>query len=133
MRVASVSKPMVVEEASDEPYLGYLANEVLATMQAPSREVQRGRTFVADQNSREPYYHSPYMSTNVFDPEGPLVEAPYKKTSAHQKGPPRTQEDRWDPESLACRSKCPIRQTNLSGARASRRPQRTKKGPFGHA
>ncbi len=43
----------------------------------PTSEFELGRTFAADQNPREPWYHSSITAFNVFDPWGPIVYRPY--------------------------------------------------------
>ncbi|MCE4554962.1 serine hydrolase domain-containing protein [Roseateles cellulosilyticus] len=68
---------MVVEARSGQGYESYVDSHVLAHAGIPAWEVDAGRTFAADQSSREPSYSSPYKSPNVFDPSGPYVSNPY--------------------------------------------------------
>lgn len=64
---------LIVEEVSGQDYITYVRENVFDDTGA---EVEIGRTFPQDRNSREPYYDGTYGATNVFDPTGPLVYWP---------------------------------------------------------
>jgi CubicO group peptidase (beta-lactamase class C family) len=69
---------MVVEGVSGQAYESYVESHILAPAGIPTWEVDAGRTFAADQNSREPFYSSQFGSTqNVYNPTGPTVAWPY--------------------------------------------------------
>jgi CubicO group peptidase (beta-lactamase class C family) len=68
---------MVVEAASGQAYESYVEDKVLAPAGIPVWEVDAGRTFATDQNSREPVYSDPSTGQNVYNPSGPSVSWPY--------------------------------------------------------
>ncbi len=68
---------MVIEARAGQSYEQYMDTHVLAPAGIPDWEINAGRTFAADQGSREPYYHSPTRTQNVFDPNGAFVSRPY--------------------------------------------------------
>jgi len=78
---------LIVEERSRMPVQDYIQSHVLDPIGVPDSEHQAGRTFAPDQNAREPYYHSPFVATNVFDPQGPLVPRPYGAYDVEARAP----------------------------------------------
>lgn len=67
---------VIIEEASERDYMGYLFRHVLAPLGIHSDNVIRAGTLVGDRSPREPWYDSttnPSLGRNVFDPDGPLV------------------------------------------------------------
>jgi CubicO group peptidase (beta-lactamase class C family) len=68
---------MVIEAASGQAYESYVDSHVLAAAGIPTWEINAGRTFAVNQNSREPVYSSPYTAQNVYSPGGPFVSSPY--------------------------------------------------------
>src|SRR6478672_7410447 len=59
---------MVVEAASGQGYESYVDSHVLAPAGIPTWQINAGRTFAVNQNSREPVYASPYTAQNVYNP-----------------------------------------------------------------
>jgi len=68
---------MIVEEVSGMALIDFIHERVLGPLGVAQGEHELGRTFLVDQNPREPFYHSPSSATNVFDPQGPSVLLPY--------------------------------------------------------
>ncbi len=68
---------LIVEDIAGIPLEDFIQQRVLDPLGVPDSEHQAGRTFAADQSPREPFYHSPFTATNVFDPAGPNVPRPY--------------------------------------------------------
>ena len=69
---------LIAEQVSGTDILSYVRTHLLTDdLWYPSTDLFMGRTFAADQDPREPYYNYPYEWVNVFDPDGPLVLAPY--------------------------------------------------------
>lgn len=68
---------MIVEKISGMDLIDFIDERVLGPLGVAQSEHELGRTFLVDQNPREPFYHSAGMATNVFDPSGPSVLWPY--------------------------------------------------------
>ncbi len=69
---------LIAEQVSGIDLLTYVRTYLLKDeLWFPAEDIFMGRSFAADQDPREPYYNYPYYVTNVFDPDGPEVYAPY--------------------------------------------------------
>ncbi len=69
---------LIIEEVTGENVAAQVRRRILTPdMWIPATEVFTGRTFYEDTDPREPYYIHSGMWSNVFDPTGDLVPAPY--------------------------------------------------------
>lgn len=69
---------LIAEQVSGTDILTYVRTHLLTDeLWFPATDLFMGRTFAADQDPREPHYNYPFMSVNVFDPDGPEVHRPY--------------------------------------------------------
>lgn len=68
---------LIVEQIAGVPLIDFIHDHVLVPAGAEPFHHRAGRTFATDQDPREPFYDHPSLATNVFDPAGPLVPAPY--------------------------------------------------------
>jgi len=69
---------LIAEQISGTNLLSYVRTYLLTDdLWFPAGDIFMGRTFAADQDSREPYYDYPVNVVNVFDPSGPRVWEPY--------------------------------------------------------
>lgn len=69
---------LIVEQQSGMSHQAYIQQAVFEDEDwVPSTELVRGRSYKLFQSPREPWYRSPYMAVNVFDPNGSLVSSPY--------------------------------------------------------
>ncbi len=59
---------LVIERVSGQRYLEYIREQVFGSLPVSPCEVQRGRTFLTDQDPREPWYSFHYGCHNVHDP-----------------------------------------------------------------
>ena len=77
---------LIAEQISGTDGLSYLRTFLLTDeLWFPANDLLMGRTFAIDQDPREPHYNSPFQVTNVFDPTGPNVWAPYGGRNHEQK------------------------------------------------
>lgn len=69
---------LIVEQISGVDLVSYERDEVFGQFPFVNQnDIALGRTFEANKHPREPNYHSFGQVTNVFDPNGPLVEQPH--------------------------------------------------------
>lgn len=68
---------LIVEHLSGQPLIEFVHDRVLGPLGVEESEHLAGRTFAADQNPREPRYHSPAGATNVYEPNGASVPWAY--------------------------------------------------------
>lgn len=68
---------LIVEHLSGQPLIEFVHERVLGPLGVEESEHLAGRTFAADQNPREPHYHSPSGATNVYEPNGETVPWAY--------------------------------------------------------
>ena len=68
---------LIVEHLSGQPLIEFVYERVLGPLGVEESEHLSGRTFAADQNPREPHYHSPSGATNVYEPDGDSVPWAY--------------------------------------------------------
>ena len=68
---------LIVEHLSGQPLIEFVHDRVLGPLGVEESEHLAGRTFAADQNPREPRYHSPAGATNVYEPNGAYVPWAY--------------------------------------------------------
>ncbi|MDX1467195.1 MAG: serine hydrolase, partial [Halomonas sp.] len=67
---------LIVEQVSGQGLVDFVHDQLLAPLGVGRSEVIAGRTFPWDRDAREPWYDYPYLTTNVFDPDGPRVRWP---------------------------------------------------------
>jgi CubicO group peptidase (beta-lactamase class C family) len=68
---------LIVEHLSGQALIEFIHERVLGPLGVEPSEHEAGRTFAADQNPREPHYHSPAGATNVYEPDGASVPWAY--------------------------------------------------------
>ena len=68
---------LIVEQESGKPLAEFIHERVLSPIGIEDADHIAGRTFADDHDPREPHYHATGSATNVFDPFGPPVSAPY--------------------------------------------------------
>ena len=71
---------LIVEKVSGQDYATYLQQNVIGLDGSASSDWLLARTFVADQDAREPFYDDPLSAANVFYPaysDDATVELPY--------------------------------------------------------
>jgi CubicO group peptidase (beta-lactamase class C family) len=64
---------LIVEKVSDQDYIDYVHEAVLAPIGIDRSDVIQGRSFMRDRDVREPWYDSGFKGVNVFDVAGPAV------------------------------------------------------------
>ena len=67
---------LVIEEYAGTDYMDFVRQEVFGLLDTDPADIELGRTFIADQNPREPWYQYPGSCQNVFE-STELVNCPY--------------------------------------------------------
>lgn len=67
---------LVIDQYSGMKYMDFVRQEVFGSLAVNPSDIELGRTFATDQNSREPWYQYPGSCANVFDP-ALFVNCPY--------------------------------------------------------
>jgi len=73
-----VALGLIAEQVSGIDLLSYVRTYLLTEdLWFPMTDIFMGFTREADVDQREPFYNTPWFTTNVFDPDGPDVRASY--------------------------------------------------------